>query len=94
MTAMKRAHELRRQLSPLMPSKSYREMMSMCLKQAHNELKIKAKAAQLKAAREANRPVFKAPKASGKEFAEMDIAKAAFAADQRDRALGLNVRGY
>lgn len=89
MTAMKRAHELRKKMKSLFPSKSYKEMMSMCLKIAHNELKIKT--AQTKTA---NRPVFKAPKLSNKEFNEMDIAKAAFLADKRDKKLSFNTSAW
>lgn len=110
MNAMKRAHQIRKERAYQLQSLSYREQMSFCLKAAHkeNELKkyneeLRAKSIarleqQKKDAAERMRIAQKKMKNKKpfqpKPFSELDIAKGAFEADQRDRAKGLKVRAW
>jgi len=110
MTAMKRAHQIRKERAFQLQALSYREQMSFCLKAAYKELALKKYNEKLKAAsiarleqqkklaaermRRAQQEMKNKKPFEPKEFSEMDLAKAAFAADQRDRVNNLKVRGY
>ena len=110
MKTMQRAHQIRKERSYQLQSLSYREQMSFCLKAAHKENalrqyneKLRAKSIarleqQKKDAAERMRRAQEEMKNKKpfqpKTFSELDFAKGAFEADQRDKQLGLKVRGW
>lgn len=104
MTAMELAHQMRRKGDRFnkFAGLTYGEKMSICLKQAHisvnrtkqcrAEARARFKALEERRKKEAARINKFFLRGKKKEFSEMDLAKAAFAADKRDKKKMIKVR--
>lgn len=105
---MKRAHQIRVYEAYQLQGLSYHNQMSICLKRAYKEIALvkenekRKKIAQERLEQQKAEAIVrmnrvkeqmknKKPRAE-KVLSELDFAKAAYAADQRDKAAGLNVR--
>lgn len=110
MNIMKRAHQVRKEMVFQLQRLSYQKQMSLCLKKAYSETVLKKYNEKLKQESEAKllkqkKEAVKKMKQSKvemknktpyqpKQVSEIDLAKGAFTADQRDRNKDLKVRAW